>query len=88
MVLRNRGSDLTKLRIPWPHDGAHTLQVEVEPDQPVYGPVEKGIRAAAGITSSHSGLRFMLEVNLGADWDVNVWETVGGVTTVRLAKRR
>lgn len=77
---------MTTLLVPWPHDGAHELQVIVEPDQPAYGPVEKGVRSAASVTSSHGGLRFMLEVNLGEAWEVNVWETVGGVTTVRLTK--
>jgi hypothetical protein len=72
----------------WQHDGARQLEVFVDADLPPYGPMEKRIRGIAAIASSHGGLRRLLEDAYAADWTVSVWETVGGVTTVRFAPLR
>lgn len=79
---------MTTFTIPWPHDGARQLQVVVDQDLPAYGPLEKRIRSEATMTSSHSGLRFMLEVQLGANWNVTVAATSEGVTAVDLGRKR
>jgi hypothetical protein len=68
----------------WQHDGVRQLDVFVDADLPPYGPMEKRIRGIASIASSHGGLRRLLENAYASEWAVSVFETVGGVTTVRL----
>lgn len=74
----------TAFRVLWQHDGARELEVIVEADLPPFGPMENRIRSIASITSSHGGLRRLLEDAYADRWTVTVLETVGAVTTVRL----
>lgn len=78
---------MSTLTVPWPHDGAQQLQVEIDQDLPAYGPLEQRIRSAASVAKSHAGLRWMLEATVGESWTVVVGKTVAGVTTVELRKR-
>lgn len=75
---------LTAFTILWPQDGARELRVEVDEDVQEYGPLQKRLRSIATIAKTHGGLRWLLEGAFGDRYHVTVWETVGGVTTVRL----
>lgn len=60
------------------------LEIVVDADLPPFGPLENRVRSIGSIARSHGGLRMLLESAFADRWTVSVWETVGGVTTVRL----
>jgi hypothetical protein len=45
------------------------------------------VRGIASIATSHTGLRHLLLSAFADQWNVIVWQTVGGASTVRLTSR-